>query len=151
MVTVIGPPERTTAAADWFLAGGISNCPDWQKDIIELLSHTSLTLANPRRAGRVDMVGTEGAEQIEWEYRHLEAARGVLFWFPEETLCPITLFELGAHSRRWPDVRLAVGTHPNYARRFDVETQLRLQGYSLPVLSSVEELAAAVLLQSQFC
>ena len=33
-----------------FIAGGITNCPDWQADIVEMLKDTDLTLLNPRRA-----------------------------------------------------------------------------------------------------
>ena len=32
-----------------FLAGGITNCPDWQQQMVQLLHHTDYMLLNPRR------------------------------------------------------------------------------------------------------
>ncbi|MBT4446489.1 hypothetical protein HOC96_04540, partial [archaeon] len=32
-----------------FLAGGITNCYDWQSDICDLLQNEEVTLLNPRR------------------------------------------------------------------------------------------------------
>lgn len=33
-----------------FLAGGISNCPDWQSQMVELLKPSPWIILNPRRA-----------------------------------------------------------------------------------------------------
>ena len=51
----------------------------------------------------------------------------VVFWFCEETLCPITLFELGKMLGQRKNV--IVGSDPEYARLFDLNVQLRLEGY----------------------
>ena len=32
-----------------YLAGGITNCPDWQQQMVHLFCHTDYTLLNPRR------------------------------------------------------------------------------------------------------
>ncbi len=32
-----------------YLAGGITNCPDWQQQMVHLLDDTDYTLLNPRR------------------------------------------------------------------------------------------------------
>ena len=80
--------------------------------------------------------------QIEWEYRHLQKAEAALFWFPSETLCPITLFELGAWSRS--DKLLFVGTHSNYQRRLDVVIQLSLARPEVVVVADLAALAAQV-------
>lgn len=131
-------PEETTV----FLAGGISGCPQWQDTVIDLLADTSLTLLNPRRTDFPigDPAAAEG--QIRWEYQHLHYAQAILFWFPAETLCPITLFELG----RWSGQRkpLFVGIHPEYKRRQDIEVQLGLERPDVSPVYSLDDLAASV-------
>lgn len=86
-------------SVDLFLAGGITNCPDWQVDAIEMLDDGSdIVVANPRRDRLLDYEGEDAAYQIRWEYEFLRRARMILFWFPKESVCPITLFELGKES-----------------------------------------------------
>lgn len=130
-----------------FVAGGISNCTNWQDDIIELLragDSDDLVLVNPRRDD-FDITNPDmSAQQITWEHAHLEAADEILFWFPKETLCPITLFELGKYCRD-DEKMIYVGCHPEYARKFDVEHQLKMVDRQRPVVTSLEELAAQVL------
>ncbi len=125
-----------------FLAGGISNCPDWQAELVAALADTSLALLNPRRAG-FPMGDPSAAEaQIGWEHRCLRLATALLFWFPCETLCPITLYELGAWSMTTKP--LFVGVHPTYQRRQDVEIQTRLARPDVTVVLSIEALVAQV-------
>lgn len=109
-----------------FMAGGISNCPDWQKEMAERFTTISdnLVLMNPRRR-TFDVSNPSDTEfQIEWEFFHLTSADAVLFWFPYNTLCPITLYELGVQAAL--DTPIFVGCHPAYPRKFDVEKQLQL-------------------------
>jgi hypothetical protein len=123
---VLAPNELPGDRPMLFLAGGISGCPAWQDEMIQLLAHlpSEWVLINPRRENfPIDDRGFAAA-QIEWEHRALRAASAILFWFPRETLCPIALYELGAWSMT---VRpLFVGAHAEYARRTDVEIQTRL-------------------------
>jgi len=112
-----------------FVAGGISNCPDWQNEIVALIDHDLYDVVNPRREGGFDRTGATAEEQITWEHRALNLVDACIFWFPKETLCPISLFELGkmlmhAHHH---DVRLAVGWDPEYQRAFDLEVQIKLE------------------------
>ncbi|HYE17931.1 MAG TPA: nucleoside 2-deoxyribosyltransferase domain-containing protein [Tepidisphaeraceae bacterium] len=125
-----------------FLAGGISGCDDWQTRLVALLADTDLTLLNPRRRDfpMDDPTAAEG--QIAWEFRHLRAAWGRVFWFPPQTLCPITLFELGGACQS--DRPLLVGTHPDYQRRQDVIIQLRLARPGVTVVHTLEALAEQV-------
>ncbi|MBC8102371.1 MAG: nucleoside 2-deoxyribosyltransferase domain-containing protein [Cytophagales bacterium] len=125
-----------------FLAGGISGCGDWQREMTALLSDTSLTLLNPRRPDFPIDDEAAARTQIEWEFRHLRLADAILFWFPHETLCPITLFELGAGSRS--AVPLFVGTHPDYQRRTDVIVQLSLARPEVSVVGDLASLATQV-------
>lgn len=100
-----------------FLGGGISNCPNWQLDMIDKLTSAddSLVLVNPRRESFDINDETASDFQIKWEFKHLHASDAILFWFPCETLCPITLYELGAAAHRGNPI--FVGCHPSYARR----------------------------------
>lgn len=110
-----------------FLAGGITGCPDWQSDAITHLTNNipksrNVVVFNPRRELMPEH--EEAEKQIVWEHNALREAGAIIFWFPCETLCPITLYELGAWSMT--DKHLFVGVHPDYGRSFDVEIQTRL-------------------------
>jgi hypothetical protein len=108
-----------------FLAGGISGCPDWQKYVAtDLLDKTNLNIYNPRRSDFNVNNKNDSVEQIKWEYKRLHLADVILFWFPKETLCPITLFELGS----WLHINkpLVIGCHPDYQRLLDVDVQTNL-------------------------
>ena len=126
-----------------FLAGGITSCPDWQQEMVKLLSETDFTLLNPRQKNFPIGEPEAAREQISWEYRHLREAYSILFWFPEETLCPIVLFELGYWLAR--DKPLFIGVHPNYARRQDVEIQTDLEWPGGQIAYSLEDLAQQVI------
>lgn len=122
-----------------FLAGGITSCPDWQQEMVDLLRCTELVLFNPRRKDFPINDPTAAVQQITWEHNHLKKADAILFWFPKETLCPIVLYELGAWSMS--DKLIFVGVHPSYQRRQDIEIQTRLVRpeveivYTLPLLA----------------
>ena len=125
-----------------FLAGGITNCPDWQQEMVGLLCDTSVILLNPRRADFPIGDPEAAQEQIEWEYNHLRKANGILFWFPCETICPIVLYELGAWSMT--TLPIFVGVHPQYQRRQDVEIQTGLVRPDVRVVYSLKDLARQV-------
>ncbi len=122
-----------------FLAGGITNCPDWQQEMRELLRNTDLILLNPRRADFPIHDPNAALAQITWEHQMLRRVRSILFWFPCETICPIVLYELGAWSMT--EKPIFVGVHPDYQRRQDVEIQTRLARPSVEVVYSLEALA----------
>jgi hypothetical protein len=125
-----------------FLAGGISNCPDWQTSLAAQLETTDWTLLNPRRADFDSSNTTLAEEQILWEHDHLRLATAIAFWFPPQTLCPITLYELGAWSMTQKP--LFVGTDPEYARRLDVMVQTRLVRPEIQVVDSLQALAEQI-------
>jgi hypothetical protein len=125
-----------------FLAGGISNCPLWQLNLAKLLEDTDLTILNPRRKHFPTENPNLEEEQIAWEYDHLRKASAVSFWFPRETVCPITLYELGKISMtRKP---LFLGVHPDYSRKRDVEIQTRLVRPEIKIVYSLEDLAEQI-------
>ncbi|MBE9215348.1 nucleoside 2-deoxyribosyltransferase domain-containing protein [Plectonema cf. radiosum LEGE 06105] len=125
-----------------FLGGGISNCPDWQSQMVEFLKPSPWIILNPRRANFPIDNPDASKQQIAWEHRHLRLASSILFWFPQETICPITLYELGAWSMT--DKPLFIGVHPNYPRRQDVEIQTALVRHEINIVYSLEELAKQI-------
>lgn len=126
-----------------FIAGGISGCSDWQPEMMKRFKDVDIDLINPRRCN-FDITNPKmSEEQINWEHKHLELADAILFWFPFETLCPITLFELGKYAAS--DKPIFVGCHPAYGRAFDVKHQLSLIRGDVTVRDNWEELVADVL------
>ena len=125
-----------------FLGGGISGCPDWQLEMVNLLKDTDLIIVNPRRK-KFDLSDKSMTiSQIHWEYSHLKICHARLFWFPCETLCPITLFELGKFCEE--AAPLFVGCHPDYKRKLDIEIQMKLAGRTIPISYSLKKLADIV-------
>lgn len=121
-----------------FLGGGITNCPDWQEAAIHRLGHMDIEILNPRRAN-FPMGDPAASEiQIKWEHKMLRRAHLMCFWFPKETLCPITLYELGYWSSRRLD-RIVVGVHRDYQRKVDVKIQTQLLDPSYPVYEGFDE------------
>jgi hypothetical protein len=128
-----------------FLAGGITNCPSWQTDAVQFFHEWNPNvlqdewwLVNPRRSNFPIDDPSQGALQIRWEHHYLDRVGAVLFWFPKETLCPITLYELGSWARS--QKKLFVGCHPDYPRLLDVTEQLRLTRPEIQVRTDLREL-----------
>jgi hypothetical protein len=118
------PADYRSDGPSLFLAGGITNCPDWQAEARALLADLpGLVLLNPRRRSFPINDPGAAAGQVAWEYRHLMRASAVLFWFPAgPSPQPIALYELGRYVALGK--LLAVGADPGYLRRADVLLQL---------------------------
>jgi hypothetical protein len=84
---------------------------------------------NPRRAS-FDINDPKQSEiQIRWEHKYLNLANIVIFYFSSETMCPITLFELGSRlmSNTYNTHQsIYIYCEPEYQRKFDVEFQTKL-------------------------
>ena len=124
--------EDKTGITSVFLGGGITSCKDWQVNLVEILKDYNVTIYNPRR-NQFDLTDVKvSEEQIRWEHKYLHESNILVFYFAEETLCPITLFELGAalernmylpyHTRQ----HIIIYCEPGYKRKFDVEFQSSL-------------------------
>jgi hypothetical protein len=142
---VVEAPEYTKNVFpnQLFLAGGISNCPNWQSHAIERLSLLPITIYNPRRENFNLLDSSESEAQIDWEFVHLRQATEVMFWFAPETVCPITLFELGGRleANRVTDPFmqwLIIGSHLEYKRIFDVRYQAGKKGW--PVFTNLDDM-----------
>lgn len=127
-----------------FLAGGISGCGDWQKMAVEYLEDLEITIVNPRRNDFNMNNMLNSVDQIKWEHKYLWEVSHVMFWFPDATLCPITLFELGKclmRNKLQPGVQeLYIGCSSDYKRVFDVEIQSMLLDYHRPIFKALPPL-----------
>ena len=129
MIYVEAPNEEENLpinARSIFLAGGITNCPDWQDFVRASLISTPLVVYNPRRKDFPidDPSATE--QQIRWEHQKLMKAHAVLFWFSRGSQNPIVLFEYGKELGRHQK-KLFVGVDPEYPRKQDVLIQTYME------------------------
>lgn len=145
------PQVIHTTKPSVFLAGGISNCPDWQAEAVRAFANLNgvagrplgIAVFNPRRQTGFPMPWTrEQSEiQIRWEFDAIAAADVVMFWFPAgESVQPIALFELGSHLHSGK--RICVGRDPGYSRADDIDVQVSLVNPELTVHHSLDETIA---------
>jgi hypothetical protein len=153
MALVINAPEEVYSIENFhnkklFIAGGISNCKNWQDKLTEYLKdQPGLTIYNPRRNDFDLNNEKETEKQIVWEYEHLIKADIISFWFTSDTLCPITLYELGLHGN--PE-KTIIGIDPEYKRKKDIEIQSKLTRPASPIVYSLEELANEIIKKLNF-
>jgi hypothetical protein len=108
-----------------FLAGGISGCRNWQAEVVAYTQSIDYILYNPRRE-YYDITNQDIAEeQITWEEEMMRKADFIAFYFCRETICPITLYELGVYNMTKKPI--IVGMDQDYSRRLDIEIQTKLK------------------------
>ena len=120
-----------------FLAGGITNCPNWQEDIInrlENLSTDKLVVFNPRRENFPIHDPSASYQQIEWEFKALENANIFSMYFSSGVSDqPICMYELGRNLVKmqiknptdWKN-RIVISTEEGYKRKQDILIQTEL-------------------------
>ena len=138
-----------------FLAGGITNCPNWQEEVLEELRDlfpkfgfiNDICIMNPRRKHFDISKKEESSIQILWEYQSINYHSNVFsIWFSEgPSDQPITLFELGAALYKFEPENICIGLDPGYKRAFDVETQVRLKYPSKKIVTTKKEHAINIL------
>lgn len=121
-----------------FLAGGITNCKDWQSRttgyLLDNVTEDNVWIYNPRRTD-FDMDADQNieAEQIAWEFRHLEEMDifSMFFAASPHSVGPICLYELGRNvlrmQMRFPNdwqKRIVIGIEDGYLRTTDVKLQM---------------------------
>ena len=84
MQEIIAPNPEKAQFKSLFIAGGVSNCPDWQKEFVTMFADTQVTIFNPQRDHFPSERSAEEV-QIRWEFERLRSADVVSFWFPEES------------------------------------------------------------------
>jgi hypothetical protein len=144
-VRVVRAPDFSSVSSpSVFLAGGITDCPDWQADAIEFFRDAGpagVTLMNPRRGHFLESDPDAAALQVRWENVYLDRADVVLFWFAGgSALQPIALYELGKIGAGGKPI--AVGADIAYRRRADVILQLSHARPGVEVLSTLEQTVA---------
>ena len=153
VIVVTAPDEfQKLFGVKVFLAGGITNCPDWQKDVIEYIkkefekyccddlyvnekygNHSDLIIFNPRRDNFPIDDPSASRNQILWEFNALEKCDIFSMYFSSgESDQPICMYELGRNLCRmqdkspyWQD-RIVITAENGYRRKSDVILQTRL-------------------------
>lgn len=123
--------RRKSSKPDLFLAGSISGARNWQADAAKELQEY-YNIFNPRRENFNSLIPGVEDEQITWEHYYLENIDNILFYFSDETVAPITLFEYGCYLElkdefQWHKKNLFVAVHPEYPRKNNVIIQTRLR------------------------
>ena len=123
-----------------FIAGGITQCDNWQEKVIDLLSAENdldnLVVYNPRRKNFDVFDSAKAQEQIVWEFMQLEQMDIFSMYFCNSpSVQPICWYELGRNlvrmQQRFPNdwrTRIGITIEPNYSRDFDVRMQSLLAG-----------------------
>lgn len=134
-----------------FLAGGITDCPWWQDELIHKLSFQggsivinpeihllgkkkplNITVLNPRRRNFPIDDPAAAEQQIAWEYKALRTCTVFSIWFCAGiSVQPICMYELGRHLALYCDSSVGpkhviIGIEPGYLREQDVRIQTRL-------------------------
>jgi hypothetical protein len=86
----------------------------------------------------------EAEKQIVWEYKHLQEADIISFWFDKGSLGPISLYELGKYLHA-SNKRGFIGIHPEYKRKQDIEIQTNLSRPDIKIVYSLDELIKLII------
>lgn len=117
-----------------FLAGGITNCKEWQKAVMEELKSEDVSIFNPRQE-HFDITDRNASyKQILWEYERLEQMDIFSMYFCNDNSDqPICMYELGRNivrmQNRFPSdwqKRIVISVEDGYKRKQDVIIQTGL-------------------------
>lgn len=148
---IMAPSEESPVYTSVFLAGGISNCKNWQKMVIEELKYDDLSVFNPRQEYFNIMDKNASCKQIEWEFKRLEQMDIFSMYFCDSiSEQPICMYELGRNivrmQNRFPSdwqKRIVVGIEEGYKREGDVVIQLSLCAPKICVYTNADPAAHA--------
>ena len=128
-----------------FLGGGITNCRDWQKEVIEELYNlekqfdlTDLVVFNPRRQ-YFDVNKIKAEDQIKWQYSSIMSSDLFSMFFCGDTDSPqpICFFEYGKElvKRKNKVNTLIVTAEKTFKRIEDVIIQTKLMFQSSTIVN----------------
>ena len=147
------PSQEEPKYISVFLAGGITNCENWQKEVEKYLSNIEkISVMNPRN-DTFDVTNEQASKnQIKWEFDRLEKADIFSMYFcNSESVQPICLYELGRNIVRmqqrfpndWED-RIIISVENGYSRESDVIMQTKLCASRLLVFTNATPYSHAV-------
>jgi len=148
MNIIKAPGTTRSTSPSVFLAGTIEmgTARDWQQELSDALIPYPITIYNPRRNewdaswnNHGDHISPQLRQQINWELRHLEDADLIAMWLEGNSKSPITLLELGIHSRH---PKIVIGCPPEYYRAANV--YVTADYYGLPLCRDWESFVQAV-------
>lgn len=135
MIDVLTAPNTNDAKyISVFLAGGITGCSNWQKEVINELKDENISVYNPRQK-HFDVTDKNASyKQIVWEYERLEKMDIFSMYFCRgDSIQPICLYELGRNiirmQNRFPkdwQNRIIISVEDGYQREQDVVIQVEL-------------------------
>lgn len=154
VITAVEQFQDDAKAVKCFLAGGITNCPDWQSQVIENLKAydakfpgelDDLVIFNPRRANFPIDDPNASKEQIMWEFNWLEKMDIFsMFFTGGDSDQPICMYELGRNIYRMQMMfrttfhkRIVISCDPTYRRANDVKIQTAL-AWTSPFWNTLE-------------
>ena len=143
IITAIEKYDLNQFEIPCFLAGGITNCSEWQNEIIKGLNEKlkddyeecRLVLFNPRRENFPINDPNAALEQINWEFEYLEKCQIFSMFFDGTAKSdqPICFYELGRNIERMKQkfpkdwwMRIIVSVNSNFKRSNDVIIQTSL-------------------------
>lgn len=140
VITAVEKYEKQPGEITCFLAGGITDCGEWQDEVINYLKNvdvdlTGLVLFNPRRKNFPIHDPNASNEQITWEFNMLEQMDIFSMYFANspKSVQPICMYELGRNLAkmevRFPNDymnRITVSVEQGYSREQDVVIQSKL-------------------------
>ena len=131
---IIAPSIERPIYRSVFLAGGITNCKEWQKEVIKELKSDDISIFNPRQE-HFDITDKNAShKQILWEFERLEQMSIFSMYFCNDNSDqPICMYELGRNIVRmqnrfphdWQD-RIVISVEDGYRRKADVVIQTEL-------------------------
>lgn len=135
--------KRSSDEIFTFLAGGITNCKEWQNAVLNKLNEfeidDNLIIFNPRRKNFPINDPTASFDQIRWEFDYLEQCDIFSMYFdgPTQSDQPICFYELGRNLERmktkfpenW-DKRIIITVNYQFKRTSDVIIQTMLASNS---------------------
>jgi hypothetical protein len=139
-----------------FLAGGITNCEDWQQEVIDYLKSLpeektdKLVIYNPRRDKWPKSSDTEEIRrQINWEADYIRSADIFTMYFTntEKSDQPICFYELGKYANNNTDI---ISYQEGFKRALDVEFQMSINRVSSYVHKNITPVQHAKLIFKQY-
>jgi len=112
-----------------FLAGSITDAPNWQADVVKQLRNRPGILYNPRR-DNWDAI-TDIPEQINWELDALDHCDEIYMYFHPGSKSPITLLELGLYAS-WGKLTVCC---PSAFWRYD-NVRITCSRYGVPMVDA---------------